>query len=93
MIIDPHGEYNTLQEAQNIAVFADGNYKPKVRIFRPDMIRVRIDSLTLADLRYLLPNLSEKMHYQLTRAYQLRPAQQRRPIHAGAAPIRRASGG
>ncbi len=69
VIIDPHGEYNTLQEAQNLAVFAEGNYKPKVRIFRPDMIRVRIDSLTLADLRYLLPNLSEKMHYQLTRAF------------------------
>ncbi len=69
VIIDPHGEYNTLQEAQNLAVFAEGNYKPKVRIFRPDMIRVRIDSLTLADLRYLLPNLSEKMHYQLTGAF------------------------
>ena len=31
-------------------------------------VRVRIDSLTLADLRYLLPNLSEKMQYQLSRA-------------------------
>ncbi|MCB9138716.1 MAG: ATP-binding protein [Caldilineaceae bacterium] len=69
MVIDPHGEYNTLQEAQNLAAFAEGHYKPKVRIFRPDMIRVRIDSLSLADLRYLLPNLSEKMHYQLTRAF------------------------
>ena len=69
MIVDPHGEYSTLQEAQNLGAFAAGNYKPKVRIFRPDMIRVRIDSLTLADLRYLLPNLSEKMHYQLTRAF------------------------
>jgi DNA helicase HerA-like ATPase len=69
VVIDPHGEYSTLQEAQNMAAFMAGNYKPKVRIFRPDMIRVRIDSLTLADLRYLLPNLSEKMHYQLTRAF------------------------
>jgi DNA helicase HerA-like ATPase len=32
-------------------------------------VRVRIDTLTLPDLRYLLPNLSEKMHYQLSRAY------------------------
>ena len=69
LIIDPHGEYNTLQEMQNLPAFRDGNYKPKVRIFRPDTIRVRIDSLTLADLRYLLPNLSEKMHYQLGRAF------------------------
>lgn len=69
LIIDPHGEYNTLQQMQNLAPFSQGNYKPKVRIFRPDDIRVRIDSLTLADLRYLLPNLTEKMHYQLTRAF------------------------
>lgn len=69
LIIDPHGEYSTLQEVQNKDVFRDGNYKPRVRIFRPDDLRVRIDTLTLADLRYLLPNLSEKMHYQLTRAY------------------------
>ncbi len=69
LIFDPHGEYETLQQMQNLAPFRDGNYKPMVRIFHPDAIRVRIDSLTLADLRYLLPNLSEKMHYQLTRAF------------------------
>jgi DNA helicase HerA-like ATPase len=69
LIIDPHGEYNTLREMQNLPAFRDGNYRPRVRVFRPETIRVRIDSLTLGDLRYLLPNLSEKMHYQLTRAY------------------------
>jgi DNA helicase HerA-like ATPase len=69
LIVDPHGEYGTLQGMQNIAAFSEGNYKPKVRVFRPDDVRVRIDSLTIADLRYLLPNLSEKMHYQLSRAY------------------------
>ncbi|MEZ4863708.1 MAG: ATP-binding protein [Caldilineaceae bacterium] len=69
LIIDPHGEYGTLQDMQNGPDFREGNYKPRVRIFRPDDVRVRIDSLTIADLRYLLPNLSEKMHYQLSRAY------------------------
>ncbi len=69
IIVDPHGEYGTLQEMQNLAPFKEGNYKPRVRIFRPDDVRVRIDSLTIADLRYLLPNLSEKMQYQLSRAY------------------------
>ncbi len=69
LIVDPHGEYGTLQGMQNLADFGDGNYKPKVRVFRPDDVRVRIDSLTIADLRYLLPNLSEKMQYQLSRAY------------------------
>jgi DNA helicase HerA-like ATPase len=68
-ILDPHGEYSTLQEMQNRPEFSQGNYRPKVRILRPDTSRVRIDTLTLADLRYLLPNLSEKMHYQLGRAH------------------------
>ncbi len=69
LIIDPHGEYNTLQQMQNLPAFSEGNYKPKVRVFRPDQLKVRVDSLTVGDLRYLLPNLSEKMHYQLGRAY------------------------
>jgi DNA helicase HerA-like ATPase len=69
LIVDPHGEYSTLQQVQNLNHFCEGNYKPQVRIFRPDDVRVRISSLTLGDLRYLLPNLSEKMHYQLGRAY------------------------
>ncbi len=69
LVVDPHGEYNTLQEMQNLPVFRDGNYQPRVRIFRPEDLRVQISSLTLGDLRYLLPNLSEKMHYQLGRAY------------------------
>ncbi len=69
LVIDPHGEYDTLQQIQNLEIFRKDDYKPKVSIFRPDRLRVRISSLTLADLRYLLPNLSEKMHYQLGRAF------------------------
>ena len=69
LIIDPHGEYSTLQGMMNLPTFREGNYRPKVRIFQPENVRVRIDSLNLADLRYLLPNLSEKMHYQLSRAF------------------------
>ncbi|MYH61997.1 MAG: ATP-binding protein [Caldilineaceae bacterium SB0675_bin_29] len=69
LVIDPHGEYDTLQQVQNLESFRDGGYSPRVRIFRPHDLRVRISSLTLPDLRYLLPNLSEKMHYQLGRAF------------------------
>lgn len=69
LIIDPHGEYSTLQEMMNLPPFREGDYKPRVRVFQPDNVRVRIDTLTLPDLRYLLPNLSEKMQYQLGRAY------------------------
>ncbi len=69
LVIDPHGEYDTLKQVQNLTSFRDSGYSPRVRIFRPQDLRVRISSLTLPDLRYLLTNLSEKMHYQLGRAF------------------------
>ena len=69
LVIDPHGEYDTLQQTHNQSIFRDGDYSPQVRIIRPQDLRVRISSLTLPDLRYLLTNLSEKMHYQLSRAF------------------------
>jgi DNA helicase HerA-like ATPase len=71
LVIDPHGEYGTLQEMMNRHEFREGDYKPHVRIFRPDQLRVRIDTLTLADLHYLLPPLTDKQYYQLRRAYQM----------------------
>jgi len=70
LVVDPHGEYTTLRDDMpNLPVFSEGNYRPRVRVFTPDTIRVRIDTLTIGDLRYLLSNLSEKMHYQLSRAF------------------------
>ena len=70
LIVDPHGEYDTLTQMQGLEAFAaDDGHRPQVEIIRPDDVKVRISSLTLGDLRYLLPNLSERMHYVLGRAY------------------------
>jgi DNA helicase HerA-like ATPase len=69
LIVDPHGEYHTLQEIKRHDEFYDNGYQPEVRVVRPDQVKVRISSLTLGDFRYLLPNLSEKMHYQLGRTF------------------------
>lgn len=69
LVVDPHGEYGTLEEMQGYDEFRTDGYEPEVRVIRPEQIKVRISSLTLGDLRYLLPNLSEKMHYQLGRTY------------------------
>ncbi len=69
LIVDPHGEYHTLQEIMGHNEFRADGYEPDVRVIRPDQVKVRISSLTLGDFRYLLPNLSEKMHYQLGRTY------------------------
>lgn len=69
LIIDPHGEYDTLTQIQGMDLFVDDEYRPRVEIIRPDDVKVRVSSLTLGDLRYLLPDLSERMHYVLGRAY------------------------
>ncbi len=73
LIVDPHGEYNTLDQIANRPEFRDGSgrnvYQAKVQVYRHDQVKVRISSLTLGDLRYLLPDLSEKQHYLLGRAY------------------------
>jgi hypothetical protein len=69
LIVDPHGEYHTLQKAHSLPAFADGGYKPEVRIFTPDKIRVRISTLTEADINYLLPEMTEKMQTFLHQAY------------------------
>jgi len=69
LIVDPHGEYHTLQDAHAHRAFGGGSYHPEVRIFTPDKIRVRISTLTEADIRYLLPEMTEKMSYFLGQAY------------------------
>jgi hypothetical protein len=69
LVIDPHGEYDTLADMEGDARFAAEGYRPTVKIVRPGDIKVRVSSLTVGDLRYLLPNLSERMHYLLGQAY------------------------
>lgn len=71
LIVDPHGEYQTLSSIQGDQLFAaDDGYKPEVRIFTPDRIRVRFSSLTEADIKYLLPEgTSDKMLHFLRQAF------------------------
>ena len=73
LIIDPHGEYSTLDQLANLPEFRAGSgrnlYQAKVQVYRHDQVKVRISSLMLGDLRYLLPDLTEKQHYLLGRAY------------------------
>ena len=82
LIVDPHGEYNTLQEISNRPEFGerqqDGNsvhasrrarYHATTRVYMHDQVKVRLSTLTLGDLRYLLPGLTEKQHHFLGRAF------------------------
>ena len=69
LIADPHGEYDTLIDLQNDALFREPGYRPRVRVFKPDQVKVRISNLTLDDLRYLLPTLGERMEWILTESF------------------------
>ncbi|HEY7834879.1 MAG TPA: ATP-binding protein [Ktedonobacterales bacterium] len=80
LIVDPHGEYGTLQELPNFEEFAEtddaqnarrprSRYRPQVQVKLHDQVKVRLSTLDLGDLRHLLPDMTEKQHYLLGRAY------------------------
>src|SRR5918911_1942697 len=72
LVVDPHGEYDTLRTIETDARFAsaDGDYKPEVKIFTHERVKVRFSSLTEADIKYLLPEgTSDKMLHFLSQAF------------------------
>ncbi|MBL8189838.1 MAG: ATP-binding protein [Acidobacteria bacterium] len=69
LIVDPHGEYSTLQTINSHAGFKDGAYQPEVKIYPHNKVKVRISSLTEADINYLLPETTEKMKTELSKAF------------------------
>src|SRR3989440_10755548 len=74
LILDPHGEYSTLGEIANVDHFAEegsgrgSGYRPHIRIYKPDQVKVRISTLRIGDMRHLLPEMTEKQQYLLNRA-------------------------
>ncbi|MDQ3634912.1 MAG: ATP-binding protein [Acidobacteriota bacterium] len=71
LIVDPHGEYHTMQSVHGDSqFFGEDGYKPEVKIFKPEQIKVRFSTLTEADVRYLLPEgTSDKMTHFLSQAF------------------------
>lgn len=63
LLLDPHGEYGSL------AALTGQPHRPQVAVHQPGSLKIRTGSLSLADLRYLLPDLSERMEYVLGQAY------------------------
>lgn len=71
LIVDPHGEYHTMQSVHGDSqFFGEDGYKPEVKIFKPEQIKVRFSTLTEADVKYLLPEgTSDKMTHFLSQAF------------------------
>jgi DNA helicase HerA-like ATPase len=70
LVVDPHGEYHTLQSIHADEQFHGDNYRPEVKIFPHERIKVRFSTLTEADVKYLLPEgTSDKMLHFLSQAF------------------------
>jgi DNA helicase HerA-like ATPase len=71
LIVDPHGEYDTMRSIESDSqFFGEDNYKPEVKIYPHERIKVRFSTLTEPDIKYLLPEgTSEKMHHNLSLAF------------------------
>jgi DNA helicase HerA-like ATPase len=69
LIVDPHGEYGTLNALETHPAFAEGGYRPRVKVIPHDRVKIRISSLTEADIKALLPMMSEKMMAFIGKAF------------------------
>lgn len=72
LIFDPHGEYGTLAQLRGHSAFttADG-YAPKVKVLKPEDVRIRISSLDYYDILSLLPEMSDRQQSILHKAFDL----------------------
>jgi DNA helicase HerA-like ATPase len=72
LIFDPHGEYDTLADIRGHAAFtATDGYAPKVKVLKPDDVRIRISSLDYYDILSLLPEMSDRQQSVLHKAFEL----------------------
>src|SRR5712691_12769498 len=73
LVIDPHGEYGTLDQIANFAEFEDRSdgqsggsvYRAEVKVYKPEQVKVRVSSLNMGDMRHLLTEMTEKQQYLL----------------------------
>jgi uncharacterized protein len=69
LILDPHGEYGTLQEIQGHPEFCTEGYSPRVKVLTPEDIRIRYSSLDYYDMVTLLPQMSERQQAILDKGF------------------------
>ncbi len=69
LIVDPHGEYGTLDAMQGNPAFVADGYRPEVKVITADEVYVKAASLTEGDLRYLMSDMGERMDYILSTCF------------------------
>ncbi len=63
LIFDPHAEYSSLSEIQNMPDFISSLYRPKVKTVKPENIKIRISDLMVSDFISIMDDgtMSDKM--------------------------------
>ncbi|MBO8182271.1 MAG: ATP-binding protein [Archaeoglobus sp.] len=69
LILDPHSEYHTLKEIEGLNDFNSEGYRPRVKIFGKEEIKIRLCELEYDELLNVLPSLSDKMEAILNVVY------------------------
>jgi DNA helicase HerA-like ATPase len=69
LVVDPHGEYGTLSALETHPAFAQDGYRPRVKVIPHERVKIRLSSLTEADIKALLPMMSEKMTAFIGKAF------------------------
>lgn len=71
LIFDPHGEYHTLYEMSERTELSEGDYRPKVRVIRPEEIRIRYADMKFSDIFAVMedPGTSDKMRMLMRSVY------------------------
>ncbi|MCX9010022.1 MAG: ATP-binding protein [Candidatus Methanoperedens sp.] len=71
LVFDPHGEYSTLAGISNMPEFITPSYRPRVRIVKPENIKIRISDLLVGDFISIMDDgtMSDKMKTLFRSAY------------------------
>ena len=83
LILDPHGEYLSLQEASNDVRFRATEYHPKVKVVHPESIKLRFDEFTMEEMVSIMDadgSMSGKMKVIFRSAYLNLKADRKRPF-------------
>lgn len=84
LIFDPHGEYSTLNDIQNLPEFLTPSYRPKVKSVKPDNIKIRISDLNIGDFISIMDDgtMSDKMKTLFWSAYHNLKNNSKKPLPA-----------
>jgi len=71
LILDPHGEYHTLNEVEGSKEFrnAENGYIPRVKTLGKNEIKIRLSELEYDEIKSILPDMTDRMEAIFHKAF------------------------